>query len=56
MYYTELSELTIIRLQTELENAIGFREHYLRKQNFNLYHLWDEQVEQILDEIRKLGS
>lgn len=56
MKYKELSELTIIRLQTELENAIGHREHYLTIGDFNLYNLWDEQVEQILDEIRELGS
>lgn len=52
----ELSELTIIRLQTELENAIGNREHFLRVQDYNLYHMWDEEVEQILDEIRRLGE
>ena len=56
MQYKELSELTLIRLQTELENAIGHREHYLKKQEYNLYHLWDEQVDQILTEIIKLGE
>ena len=52
----ELSELTIIRLQTELENAIGFREHYLTIGDYNLYHLWDEQLDNIIDEIRELGA
>ena len=56
MQYKELSELTLIRLQTELENAIGYREHYLHKEDYNNYHLWDEQVDEILTEIIKLGE
>lgn len=56
MKYKELSELAMIRLQTELENAIGHRDHYLKLQDYNLYHLWDEQVEQILNDIIELGA
>ena len=52
----ELSELTLIRLQTEMENAIGFREHYLKTGDFNLYNLWDEQLDKIIDDIMKLGG
>lgn len=52
----DLSELTIIRLFTELENAIGHREHYCRKNDYKQYHLWDQEVEYILDDIRSLGE
>ena len=50
------SELTLIRLQTELENAIGNREHYLMVQDYNLYNMWDEMVDDIITEIIKLGE
>lgn len=52
----ELCELTIIRLQTELENAIGNRDHYLSIGDYNLYHLWDETLQNIINEIIKLGE
>ena len=52
----ELSELTLIRLQTELENAIGFREHYLNIDEYTLYSVWDQEVANILDDIIKLGE
>ena len=51
----ELCELTIIRLQTELENAIGFREHYLKTDEYKLYSVWDQEVSNILDDIMELG-
>lgn len=50
----ELSELTLIRLQTELENAIGFREHYLKNDDYFQYHVWDLEMEQILEQIMEL--
>ena len=56
MKYKELSELAIIRLQTELENAIGFREHYLSVCDWNLYNMWDTEIDHIIDEIMKLGA
>jgi hypothetical protein len=51
----DLCELTIIRLQTELENAIGFREHYYTIGDHNLFCMWDAMVDEIIDEIIKLG-
>lgn len=53
-YENDFSEITIIRLQTEFENALGHREHYLRKGDFNKVALWDQEVENILNEINKL--
>ena len=52
----ELSELTLIRLQTELENAIGFRDYYLKQEDFVQYNVWDTEVDSILDELIKLGD
>jgi hypothetical protein len=52
----DLSELTLIRLNTELENAIGYREYYLKCDDYLQYHVWDLEVETILDQIRTLGK
>ena len=52
----ELCELTLIRLQTEMENAIGFREHYLKIGDYNLYHLWDEELDRVINDIMTLGD
>lgn len=52
----ELSELAIIRLQTELENAIGHREHYYSVGDWNLYNMWDETVDSIIEEIINLAN
>jgi hypothetical protein len=52
----DLCELTLIRLQTELENAIGFREHYLTLQDWNLFNMWDIEVDHIIDELIMLGD
>ena len=52
----DLNELTLIRLQTELENAIGNREHYLMVQDYNLYNMWDEMVDDIITQIISLGN
>ena len=52
----DLSVLTMIRLDTELENAIGHRDYYLKKDNYKLYAVWDQEVENVLEEIRKLGA
>jgi len=52
----ELSELNIIRLQTEMENAIGFRTHYLKTGEHNLYAIWDQELDNIIDQIMKLGE
>ena len=52
----ELSELILIRLQTELENALGYREHYLNIEDYVLYNMWDIEVDHIIDEIKSLGD
>lgn len=52
----DLYELNVIRLDTELENAIGHRDYYLKKDNYKLYAVWDQEVENILEEIRELGT
>ena len=51
----DLSDLAIIRLQTELENAIGFKEHFLMVGDFKLVALWEEQIANIIDDIIELG-
>lgn len=56
MKHKELSMLTLIRLETELENAIGFREHALKTQNFNDYIVWDNELTNIVKEIESLGD
>ena len=56
----ELSELTIIRLHTEMENAIGFREHYLKEAqrtgNRIMFEFWDTTLQAIIDDIIDLGN
>lgn len=55
----DLNELTIIRLQTEMENAIGFREHYLKEAqrtgNRIMFEFWDTTLDRIINEIIDLG-
>ena len=52
----ELNEMNIYRLDTELENAIGYREYYLKTNDIVNYAVWDQEIETILDEIIKLGD
>lgn len=52
----ELTETNVIRLQTELENAIGHRDHYAKIGDSNLYEMWDRILDEIIDEIMKLGE
>lgn len=52
----ELNEMNIYRLDTELENAIGYREYYLKVEDHLMYAVWDQEIESILDEIIKLGE
>jgi hypothetical protein len=56
----ELSELNIIRLQTELENCIGFREHYLKHYRITgnniLFEYYDTLLDEIITEIIELGN
>ena len=51
----DLSELAIIRLSTELENAIGHRDCYVQVGDWNLVNMWDEQIENIIEELINLG-
>ena len=48
--------MNIYRLDTELENAIGYREYYLKTNDIVNYAVWDQEIETILDEIIKLGD
>ena len=52
----DLCELTLLRLDTELENAIGHRDYYLKRGDFKRYAIWDQEIETILDEIIKIGG
>ena len=52
----ELTELAIIRLQTELENAIGFREYFLRQNDLHGFAIWDQTLDNIITEIINLGE
>lgn len=52
----ELSEITLIRLQTELENAIGFREHYLKRNDIVQVIIWDNEIVDIIDQIVEMGA
>jgi hypothetical protein len=52
----DLNLLNIIRLETELENAIGNRDCYVQLNDWNLVKMWDEQIENIIEEIINLGE
>jgi hypothetical protein len=52
----ELSMMTVLRLQTELEYAIEQREHFLKIDNFLMYEVWDQDVYDITNQIRRLGE
>ena len=51
----DLNLLNIIRLETELENAIGNRDAFLCGGDWNMVNMWDEQIENIIEEIINLG-
>jgi hypothetical protein len=52
----DLCYLTLIRLDTELENAIGFREAALKNQDICEYIVWDNEMNNIIKEIEMLGD
>ena len=52
----DLHILNLIRLDTELENAIGHRDYYLKTNDIHSYAVWDQEVESVLDEIMNLGE
>ena len=51
----DLSMEIVLRLQTELENAIETRECFLIGNDWNMVKLWDEQIDLIVKEIKDLG-
>ena len=52
----DLSLINLIRLDTELENAIGFREAALKSQDLVEYMVWDNEMINIIKEIESLGE
>ena len=52
----DLSFINLIRLDTELENAIGFREAALKNDNWAEYITWDNEMNNIIKEIESLGD
>ena len=52
----ELSLLTIIRLDTELENALGNFTHAMNTNNFTEMIVWENEMHNILNEIETLGD
>jgi hypothetical protein len=51
----ELSELAVLRLSTELENAIENRDAFLCGRDWNMVNMWDSIIDEIVDEIYTLG-
>jgi hypothetical protein len=51
-----LNELNIIRLETELENAIGNREAFLCGGDWNMVNMWQTIIDEIIEEIINLGE
>ena len=52
----DLSFINLIRLDTELENAIGYREAALKSQDLVEYIVWDNEMNEIINEIQNLGE
>jgi hypothetical protein len=56
----EISLMAIIRLDTELENAIGFRDHYLKRAhdtgNYIMHDYYDSLINEIIEDIIQLGA
>ena len=52
----ELSMMTLIRLDTELENCIGFREAALKAEDMAEFIIWDNEMMNIIKEIESLGE
>ena len=55
----EFDENRLILLQTRMENAIGFREHYLieaeRTGNRIMFEYWDTELDWVINEIINFG-
>ena len=52
----ELSLLTLIRLDTELENCLGNMEDCQRKQDFTGFLTYEQELNKIMQEIQNLGG
>lgn len=52
----ELSLLTLIRLDTELENCLGNMEHCERTQDFIGFLTYEQELNKIMNEIQTLGD
>jgi hypothetical protein len=56
----DLSLMAIIRLDTELENAIGFRDYYLKRAhdtgNYIMHNYYDSLINEIIEDIINLGE
>jgi hypothetical protein len=51
----ELSELAILRLETELLNAIENRDALVCVGDWNMVNMWDSIIDEIVDEVKSLG-
>lgn len=52
----DLSLLTLIRLDTELENCLGNMEDCQRKQDFTGFLSYEQELNKIMAEIENLGG
>lgn len=52
----ELSLLTLIRLDTELENCLGNMEHCQKTQDFIGFLTYEQELNKIMNEIENLGG
>jgi hypothetical protein len=52
----DLNLLNIIRLETELENAIGNRDAFLCGNDWNMVNMWQSIIDEIIEEIITLGE
>jgi hypothetical protein len=52
----DLSILTMIRLDTELENCIGKMTDAQRRNDFTEFLVYEQELQQIMNEIESLGE
>ena len=52
----DLSILTMIRLDTELENCIGKMVDAQRRQDFTEFLVYEQELQDIMQEIESLGE
>lgn len=56
MNTNELNELTMIRLDTELENCIGKMTDAQRREDFIEFLVYEQELQDIMNEIETLGD